>query len=185
VVGALRLKDQNFFDDMVQEGARALVIAANLYNPKKFKTRFSTYAVRWIKSIVYREYRYQQRLVHIPEHIWFNEPDRRLPTMEHMSEDQTSQLPDRQVPDPILQMDVQSALHTLPLKLQAVIRALYTDPIRLNKTEIGRALGCSRNWVAILEKRALALLATESPLKEYEEWTRSAGSLESSCPATP
>ena len=55
--------------DMINAGNVGLMRAVDLYNPKKFKTRFSTYAVAWIKegmlSLVYS----YNSVVHVPAHI--------------------------------------------------------------------------------------------------------------------
>lgn len=55
--------------DVINAGNVGLMKAVDLYNPTKFKTRFSTYATLWIKqgmlSLVYT----YNSVVHIPDHI--------------------------------------------------------------------------------------------------------------------
>ncbi|TRZ79410.1 sigma-70 family RNA polymerase sigma factor [bacterium] len=55
--------------DFVSAGNVGLMKAVDLYNPLKFKTRFTTYATAWIKQGILSLIHSYSTLVHIPMHI--------------------------------------------------------------------------------------------------------------------
>jgi RNA polymerase sigma factor (sigma-70 family) len=64
---------QNYFNlsmmDIINTGNEGLVQAVDTYNPRKFKTRFSTYAYPLIHSSIYRLFYMFSTPVRIPTHI--------------------------------------------------------------------------------------------------------------------
>lgn len=56
------------FDDLMQEGAIGITIAVDMYDPG-MKTRFSTYACRWIQQKVGRYAKKHGKNVKTPEHV--------------------------------------------------------------------------------------------------------------------
>lgn len=59
--------DPDMLLDLIQEGNAGLMRAVDRFNPN-FKTRFSTYAVYWIRQAIWRAIK-SQRLVHLPENV--------------------------------------------------------------------------------------------------------------------
>lgn len=57
---------ENLFD-LIQEGNCGLITAATRYNPE-YKTRFSTYAMWWIRQAIFR-YIKSDRLIRLPENV--------------------------------------------------------------------------------------------------------------------
>lgn len=57
------------FLDIVQAGNIGLMRAVEKYNHKKHKTRFSTYAVWWIREGILREIKNQWEQVRVPRHV--------------------------------------------------------------------------------------------------------------------
>jgi len=55
--------------DLISSGNVGLMKAVDLYNPLKFKTRFTTYATGWIKQGMYALLYSYNTVVHIPTHI--------------------------------------------------------------------------------------------------------------------
>ena len=55
--------------DLIGAGNIGLTRAVDLYNPKKFKTRFSTYAVPWIKQGITSLLCSHNSVIHVPAHI--------------------------------------------------------------------------------------------------------------------
>jgi len=56
------------FEDLVQEGNMGLIEAVERYDPRR-GTRFSTYAVWWIRQAVSRSIENQSRTVRLPVHV--------------------------------------------------------------------------------------------------------------------
>ena len=56
------------FEDLYSAGKVGLIRAANAYDPNRFKTKFSTYAIFWIRQGIYDQIRISSP-VHIPMHI--------------------------------------------------------------------------------------------------------------------
>jgi len=55
--------------DLVNSGCIGLAKAVDAYNPRKFKTKFSTLAVPWIRQSILSFLYQDNRRVHIPNHI--------------------------------------------------------------------------------------------------------------------
>lgn len=55
--------------DYIQEGNMGLLKAVDMFNPEKFNTRFSTYAMWWIKSNI-RKFIVKNRMIRLPSHAY-------------------------------------------------------------------------------------------------------------------
>lgn len=73
----LVLKEANYFnkcacitiDDLIGAGSEGLCLAIDNFNPKKFKTKFSTYAVYWIRQRIFILLNIFGKQVYVPAHI--------------------------------------------------------------------------------------------------------------------
>ncbi len=63
-----RLRHGQDFEDIIQNGVRGLIRAAEKFNPE-YGNRFSTYAMVWIRQAMDRGVERESRLVRIPSHV--------------------------------------------------------------------------------------------------------------------
>ena len=83
------------FEDIMSAGFEGLCIAIDRFRPQKYKTKFSTYAIPWIKLKIFRFLKSFGMAVHVPTHVVdnshryrkiINGVDRELSDKELMSE---------------------------------------------------------------------------------------------------
>lgn len=64
-----RSKSNVPLDDLISAGSEGLWIATERFNPKKFKTKFSTYSIPWIRLGIYRLLNTFEHVVSVPIHV--------------------------------------------------------------------------------------------------------------------
>jgi RNA polymerase primary sigma factor len=57
-------------DDLIQEGSRGLIYAADRYDPETHNARFSTYAAYWILNMIQRAVMANFSLVRVPDYMF-------------------------------------------------------------------------------------------------------------------
>jgi len=57
------------FKDIISAGMEGLGVAVDRFDPKKFKTKFSTYATQWVKQRIFQLLNSLESSVYIPRHI--------------------------------------------------------------------------------------------------------------------
>ena len=169
-LGRMRVKDLALQDDLYQEGQLGLIRAAEKFDPGR-GTKFSTYAVAWVRSMMSRYLRQNRLGVHVPEVAYFRHPEAR--EVRCVSIDRVDDRPRRRgnfdglfpydPPDrahpydapPGLRADLESAMGRLTERERLVVRARYLEIPRLTLEDLGRALGVSRERVRQIEVKAL------------------------------
>lgn len=150
-----RRGDATDVQDLMQEGVLGLMEALRRFDPDR-GTRFSTYAVFWVRHALRRGQLRDEQTVRIPEGA--RARGKGLSRVEDVPPLASAPTLDAQLDDSRNLTELPSALEQLPRRERWIIRQRFglegTPPRTL--AQLGEELGVSRQRVRQLERRALA-----------------------------
>ena len=160
------------FEDLVQEGNIGLLRAAKLFDPRR-GTRFSTYAVPWIRQPMLAALKDQVPLVRLPRYLYATgrRPARTYPLFDEEGRP-TVKVFDRPalgLPPPELRETIAAAIADLPLRHRIVLEERFLRFPGLTLEELGRALRLCRERVRQIEADALDRLRAHPALRPWAE----------------
>ncbi len=164
-------------DDLCQEGALALMHAAELYDPVIHRARFSTYARYWIRNRVQR-WHHTNHLVAVPEYVQRDRSKQlrhaaqalrshvhfALRYTQHDSDGRAQHPTAPAYPDPLEAIErkeaVEAAMKSLtPVEQWVITRRLGLDgEAKWTLKRTGKAIGVTVNCVRMITARAIELL---------------------------
>lgn len=170
VLKRLGIEKHHLADDLYHDGFLGLLRAAEKYDPAVGP--FSTYACLWIKQVVLRSMEHYD-LIRVPNYV---RGDERKQLRERLTanalpgqgrDSDGDLLDDRRGDDDqeARQQDtataVEAALATLPPRLAGLLRRLYLEGLTLQ--QVAKAMGVSKQRIAQLKLKALAMLRQRCP----------------------